>query len=279
MVVRTEEARGIVLCVIAMAILPLIALAQEPNPTPVGTSSQQTDWLATVLHAAVPREYENRKQWNKTKDVVTGIGGKLFKPRVKRKKRNHGTWRRSLVKLVEPQKRLKLEMSEVERPDPSRQTFELSVRARVDLFFQQQEWRRGLKIYSVSGNAMADLEMDLDCEMAIVVEPSLLVPTVILEPKVKNADIRVKRFKLKSLGEADGPVVREVGDLFEDTVRDHLRDKEKEIVKKINRSIEKRSDRLRFSLADFAAGQWTKHFELPSSGGASTSAASRSSPR
>lgn len=266
------------------SVMIAIALAKPANAqqqvaaanSATGTSS---DWLSTVLHAAVPREYENRKQWEKTKNVVVGIGGKLLDPRIKRKKLRHGTWRRSLVTLVEPEKRLRLELSDVQRPDPSRQQFELSVRARVDLFYQQQEWRRGLRLYSVSGNATADLEMDLSCEMAIVVEPSLFLPTVVLEPKVSDADIRLKRFRLKDFGGADGPVVREVGDLFEGVVRDQLRDKENEIVKKVNRSIAKRSDRLRFSVADFAAGQWTKHFDVPKQGGTSTSLPSDASSR
>jgi hypothetical protein len=82
----------------------------KPDPPSV---AEKPDWLETVLHAAVPREYENRKHWNKTKSLVVGVGGKIFKPRLYRKQLRHGTWRRSHVTLVEPDERLKLELKNI----------------------------------------------------------------------------------------------------------------------------------------------------------------------
>ena len=231
-------------------------VAEASSPTP------QPDWLATVLHAAVPRTYDNRKHWGKTKRVVVGLRGKWLDPKLRRKELRHGTWRRNEVRLVEPEKRLHLSIHGVERIGPARQKFQLSAKARVHIILQQQEWRRDLKIYSISGESVADLEMDLACEMAMKVEPAALLPSISLEPVVKDADVRLKGFRLVSLGDARGPVVREMGELFEGLVRDELNDKEGSIVKKINRSIEKRKDRLKFSVTELASGAFTKHFDL-----------------
>ncbi len=247
---------------LAAGLFVTSAGAAEQTTEPQPPSGSGPNWLSTVLHAAVPRTYENRKHWDKTKNVVVGVRGRLFKPRFRRKEMRHGTWRRSEVRLVEPEKRLKLALGEVKRTGAARHEFQLSVSARVLIILQQQEWRRDVRIYSVSGEAVADLEMDLRCEMTIIVTPAALLPSVAIEPVVKDADIRLKSFRLLSLGDARGSVVRKTGDLFEGLVRDELKEKEASIVKKINRSIAKRKDRLKLSVADLASGVLTKHFDL-----------------
>ena len=218
------------------------------------TPAQLQPLLVQLIMETVPHDYENTKKWGGTKEIVSGLDVKLdgWQVRTKRRRKdvNHGTWKRYHVTLVDPQEFFKLQLLNLREESPGIVAFDLLARARLKTYGRLQEWQRGVRLFSISADALADVVLKLDCRMTSKLDASRLPPDILLQPKVVAADMRLKQFKLKRLSKADGPVVREFGDGIEKLIRKKLAEKNEKLVSKINRQIEKNEDDLRFSLRD-----------------------------
>ncbi len=221
------------------------------------TPAQLQPLLVQLIMDIVPHDHENTKKWGSTKEIVSGLNVKLdgWQVRTKRRRKevNHGTWKRYHVTLVDPQEFFKLQLLNLREESPGTVAFELLVQARLETYGRLQEWRRGVRLFSVSANASADVVLNLDFRMTSKLDASHLPPDILLQPKVVAADMRLKQFKLNRIGKADGPVVREFGDGIEKLIRKKLEEKNEKLVSKINRQIEKNEDDLRFSFRDMVS--------------------------
>lgn len=218
------------------------------------TPTQFQPLLVQLIMETVPHDYENTKKWGGTKEIVSGLNVKLDGWQVRTKRRrndvNHGTWKRYHVTLVDPQEFFQLQLLNLREESPGVVAFELLVQARLQTYGRLQEWRRGVRLFSISADAIADVALKLDCRLSSKLDASHLPPDILLRPKVVAAEMRLKRFKLKHVSKADGPIVREFGDGIETLIRKELKKKNEKLVGKINRQIEKNEDELRISLRD-----------------------------
>ena len=74
------------------------------------------DLLELVLYEAIPREHRSERKWGTTKEVFDGWsmradGLKIYTKR-KKKRVNHGTWKRYELKLVDPKQYLRLQLED-----------------------------------------------------------------------------------------------------------------------------------------------------------------------
>ncbi len=226
------------------------------------TPSQFQPLLVQLILETVPHDYENKKHWGGTKEIVSGLNVKLDRLQVRTKRRrkevNHGTWSRYHVTLVDPQEFFQLQLLNLREESPGLVAFDLLVGARLATYGRMQEWRRGVRLLSISANALADVELRLDCRMTSQLDASHLPPDILLQPQVVAASIRLKQFELERLSKADGPVVRELGDGIEKMIRKKLHETDKKLVDKINRQIKKHEGDLRISFRDISAGLFGK---------------------
>ncbi len=139
---------------------PPAAQAFSLGDAPLPTQSLLRD----IAIAAIPLEYENDKQWGKTKEVWNGVHMKMdglkLKTRRKRKEVNQGTWKRQRISLVEPETNLQIQIGELHEVAPGRAAFQLRMSAKLDLYAQRQEWQRDIRLYSISAEATADVEFN-----------------------------------------------------------------------------------------------------------------------
>lgn len=222
------------------------------------TPAQFQPLLINSILDIVPNDYDHTKKWGGTKEIVSGLDVKIRNGKVRTKRRrkevNHGTWKRYKVSLVDPQEFFQLKVVDLREESPGMAAFDLVVRAKLDVSGRLQEWQRGVRLFSISADAVADVALRLDCRLTTKLDSSHLPPDILMQPKVVDAEAKLVQFKLRRLSKADGPVVREFGDGLEKILRKKLADKNEKLAGKINRQIEKNEDELRISFRDMVSG-------------------------
>jgi hypothetical protein len=216
-----------------------------------------------IVFEAIPRDYENTKKWGTTKEVFDGwhVHAEGLKIETKRKKKrvNHGTWKRYRLTMVDPHQTLKVRLHNPRRLDTGEWETELFLAARLDVEARLQEWQRDIRLLSISAQATADLELRIFGTAATTLDPTDVPPSVVFQPTVKEAELRLLSFKLRRVSKADGPLIRElVGDGIEPLLEELIREKNDELAARLNRQIQKNQDSLRFSIADPLHQAWQK---------------------
>ena len=221
------------------------------------TPSQFQPIIVETILDLVPKKYENEKKWGRTKEIVSGLDVKFrdgqLRTKRRRKQVNHGTWKRYTVSLVDPKEFFELQVRNLREESPGLAAFELAIRAKLDVSGRLQEWRRGVRLMSISAEAIADVTLDLDCRLTSKLDASHLPPDILMQPKIVKSKARLVQLKLERLSKADGPVVREFGDGLEKILRRKLADKNEKLTAKINRQIEKKQDDMRISFRDMVS--------------------------
>jgi len=229
------------------------AVAQSPAPVPRQDALDRL--LRTLALTEMPHSYEDDDDWGRTKEFTTGLhvsrDGLKIETRRKRRQLNHGLWQRYRVKLADAE-RFMLDVRDVRPGEDGKTAFTIEISAPLKLHVRRSRWRRGVQLWSVSADANASVRLRLDCQARLELDASESAPAVVLTPEVDAAEIRMTRFELTGVSKARGPVASELGDLLREYLEEKVARKNEKFVRKINERIEKKQDRLRFSLSALA---------------------------
>jgi hypothetical protein len=171
---------------------------------------------------------------------------------------NDGLWQRASIKLVEPEKNLSIQIVPEPSTDKDRSAFALVVAAKIEGEVQIVRWRMGVKMLNGTVRFNAAVEATIRCDLAIRREPGTLLDDVVLDPRVTAVDLKLRDFNLRQLGILGRDIAREFSDPVEPFIARQLDKREPKIVAKINASIDKRRDKLRFSPSQLVLSQWSK---------------------
>lgn len=223
---------------------------------PAGTRSL----LKSIIVEVLPEEFEETKKWGGTKKVWDGLHMRMDGLQLRTKRRwkevNHGTWKRHRVTLVDPDQFLRAQVSNIQRESLGQLSFDLLLASRMNVYGRLQEWQLGLRLFSISAEATADVEINTHFTVETKLDASTIPPGINIKPRVETAEVRLLDFDLHRVSKADGPVVEELGDSLKRTVRKELAKDNDKIVQRINRQLEKKEDDLHLSLQDLIKNKW-----------------------
>ncbi len=218
--------------------------------------------VKSLVLATLPRDYENTKHWGETKPRWDGLHVSFDGLRIKTKRRwkdvNHGTWTRYKATLIDPEHQLVIQTDHLRQTADQRVAFDLTVDAKLALTGRLSEWLHGVQLYSFSAEADATVRLALTCEARLTFDTEKFPPDIVFVPRVTAAQLDLRDFNLHSISDADGPLVRKLGDSLHDVLQDEINERRGKLVEKINRAIEKQSSKLRLSLHDLTVGGWSK---------------------
>ena len=207
-------------------------------------------------------EYEDRKHWGQQGRIITGVKvtGKWFDPRIEKRTKevNDGLWQRYVVTLVEPEKNLHVRFDKARSVDANRFAFSLQLESKLRGEAHIERWRKGIKMLNTSAQGDLVVRARLDFDLGIRLEPGKLLTDVVLDPRVTGVDLELVDLDLRRVGVLGHDVAHELGDSLTPLIADQLNDREPKILAKANAAIDKRRDRLRFSLATFLKSGWSK---------------------
>jgi hypothetical protein len=246
------------------------AVAQTPSPavtppaatTPATAESLQalTGLVNTIVRENLPADFESRDNWGHTTDVWAGVDirreGLQIKTKRRKKQVNDGTWKLIRVRLIEPETNLHLEVLDV-RPLPAgRVEVDVAVDAKLAVFARLSQWELGVQLISLSANAQAQTQLRVRFELGLKLDPTKLPPDVILDPVVREAELRLVDFRLDRVSQVGGSLAHELGQQARDLLDREVAKQSAKLPDKINRQIGKNRERLRLSVQDLLTSQW-----------------------
>jgi hypothetical protein len=195
--------------------------------------------------------------------VYDGFDLKLDGWRVDTKRRwkmvNDGTWSRYRIEFVEPAKRLGVEVHRLEvEPGGRRFVTSATIVAPLKLFGRVNQFARDVQLISVSAKADAVVAMRVDCEVEIKLLPVSFPPDVEFRPKVTNASVELREFRVHEISQIHGDAAEWIGDRIREVLDRKLEDYRERLVEKMNQSIAKQQDKLRISASTWLSSAWSK---------------------
>jgi hypothetical protein len=232
-----------------------MAMCSDANPgradSPSGPSAEEISQIAARLIAeAIPREYERSEDWGRTKAITMGLrsSGNFFKFDIHRRKSEvkHGVWKKYRVVLVEPEKNLAVRIDNLREIAPGRTALTLSVAAKLHGWARAKVYDRGIHFIALEAEADASIRLSLDAEISLEPIPTTSwLPGVAIRPVITDARLALDDFHLTRISDLRGSVARELGNGLRHLIVDELTGPK--LAAKLNRSIEKRRDRLQFT--------------------------------
>lgn len=258
------------LALVLLLAMPQAGLCQSPeHPTPtrpVETLAELEDkenlfdnLIQQLVHDAVPRQHETRKDWGRTIEVVSGLNirreGLELRTSRRRKEVPHGHWQLVQLELADPQQDLDIQLLRPRQSDKGL-LFDIEATARLQTFARYMHWRYGVQLLSVSGDAEAVVRLQATCEISLQLDAKRLPPDVLVVPRIQEADIRLVSLDLRRLSHLRGDLAQELGRLLRRVINDVLEKRQDRLTDRMNQQLAKKQDRLRLSLYDLAASRW-----------------------
>ena len=245
-------------------------LAREP--TQVVEKSEASgnvfdNLIQQLVHDAVPRQYEDRKKWGRTIEIVSGLNirrdGLELRTSRRRKEVPHGHWQMYHLELKDPQRDLEIQLL---RPRQSEKglLFDIEATARLQTFSRYMHWRYGVQLLSVSADAEALVQLTATCEIALQLDPKRLPPDILVVPRIREAEIRLLGLDLRRLSHLRGDLAQELGRGLRRILNEVLEKRQDRLTDRMNQQLAKSQDKLRLSLYDLATSRWHSILSPPS---------------
>jgi hypothetical protein len=237
-----------------MLCLVGVRLATATPPDAIDSSRLAPDILsqaaAKIIAAEIPREYERKKDWGRTKEITTGLrsSGNFFKFDIHRQKSevNHGVWKHYRLTLVDPDKNLDVEIGNLRTLESGRVAFTLNVAANVHGWARAKVYDRGVHIIALEAEGDTKIRLSLDAEIGVQsVKTDSFLPGYAIDPVVTDARLKFDDFRLTRVSDVRGTLAHELGIVLREAMEDELTGPK--LAAKINRSIDKRRDRLQLT--------------------------------
>ncbi len=214
--------------------------------------------MTELAREHIPAQYERSKNWGHTAPVLRGwhVSRDGVKVRTKRKWKevNDGAWQRYKIVLVDPElvdqeQHLEVRLQNV-KASPGKVEFDLSAVAFLDVEGRHSQWERGVQLFSISAEAKAKVALKAHVEVEVRLDAAQLPPSLALRPRVMSAELNLLEFRLERVSDLHGPLVKSLSSTAQKILEDKLEDNRQKLVDKMNASLEKRHDKLRFSAGE-----------------------------
>jgi hypothetical protein len=227
---------------------------KAPTPAPTAEKGPDTKQLADTLQKLLLTNLpdplvKSEHDWGKQKEGAIGIrwekkGVIRYRPEVMRDVKNDGHWERVTVTAVEPEKKLKLTVSNVRTPEVGKTLFDAVVQTDVKLKYEQQHWAMGKRVYAgeTRANCTAGVTMTVEVTSRNEYPPGALLPTVVLRLRVSEADLRYWDLECEHTLGMDGPAAKALGKAVHEVMKKVKPDMEKGLLEKANAAVVKAAD-------------------------------------
>jgi hypothetical protein len=227
------------------------AQSGAPQAAPANTAvspDTTAEIVARLIAESIPREYERSKDWGRTTRITTGVrsSGNFFKFDVHSKKSevNDGVWKHYRATMIEPEQNLVVRIDNLRSLDVGRIAFTLFVTTKLHGWARAKVYESGVHLIALEAEGDAKVSLWIDCEIALETAPASFLTGIAVRPHVASARMSLDEFRLTRISDVRGPIVRELGDGLRHLIEDELNGPK--LAAKLNRSIEKRRDRLVF---------------------------------
>jgi hypothetical protein len=225
-----------------------ISMPATASPGDVPTSDELATILRGLLVTALPDPlFQQNMDWGKQRKVANGItwkkDGLLLKPVKQEKLKNDGVWRRIKAEAINPDKSLTLTVSNVQKPEKGKLTFDVEITVQTRITFEQQVWKSGVRIYSGETRARCRPILKLKCESTTrTIKNGSIFPDVVFRMRVVDAKLTYDQLKVEHTAGVGGDAAKLLGEAMIETVKQVQPSAERKMLEKANKAIVKAAD-------------------------------------
>lgn len=217
--------------------------------------------FAGLIEQAIPRQYEKKKDWDKTKRITVGIKNDGWKLSRRKKTVKHGVWKHYKVELVNPDENFEVLIENLHLVNAGRVGFTLRIRAELGTWMRAKIYQYGIHIIALEILGSTKMDLAMDCEIGASIETNPQQLGITIDPSVTSAKLNLIGMKIDRISNAEGPIVKSLGETIEPVLEKELNGPK--LVAKLNRAIDKKRNRLRFRFEDLMDSAWWPLAELP----------------
>lgn len=238
---------------------PAPTTAADPDQAKMESMSELLMWIA---RQHIPTTYEDKKDWGRTREIVTGLKivgkGRKLSTAPRRRRVNHGTWKMYEVSLKDPQDGFHIQLNRMQVTEQEGLSFEAIIEARLEMLARWARWNLGVQLISLNALADAKVRLQLEGSLAVRIDPLKLPPDVTVIPTVTSAELQLKSFRLLRISQLHGPLVQAISGEARKVIEKKLAAKRGELVTKINQQIERNQGKLKLSLREYLQQEWVR---------------------
>jgi len=244
--------------VVTKAVIALVAAVESPDSfTP---SPEFQEWITGLVRQHLPEDYEKRKNWGHQAKSFDGVSIKVEDGRIKTHRKyedkNDGQWQMYRVKLKDPAEKLDIQITNIRKLPDGKVGLDVTAIASLEVFGRQSQWEHGVQVYSISAEADARVRLWANVEVATNIDWSRLPPDISLNPQVTAAKFEIPEFRMRRIGQFEGPIVRSLSHSIREALEEKLADDNDKLVAKLNRAIDKQEKKMKLSLSDVMKSKW-----------------------
>ena len=220
------------------------AKPDAPAMVPV-ESEHLTQLLRGLLLANIPTPIaETAHDWGNQREVLVGMKWHKLKPEPNRAMRNDGHWQKVRIEAINPNDSLALGIRDIVSPKPGKTTFEAFLGMNVRMFYEQQLWKSGVRLYGGETRARCWVALRVVCELTSHLEKQQgqILPVAVLRVRVTEADLHYTNLVVEHTVGLDGAAAKAVGDVLHKFINKVKPNLERELLDKANAAIIKSAD-------------------------------------
>jgi hypothetical protein len=238
---------------------PPVARAAAPADDPAD-AAQLADTLRTLLLKYAPDPLvQSSHGWGGQKEYPVGGRFRGGRGEPVTEKKNDGTWRRVAVRASNPAQSLTVALKDVASPEPGKLTFTAHVHVDCDIKFEQQVWKKGVRLYSGETRGRCHAAAALKCEVTTRTEPrpGSFVPDVVFRVRVTEAQLFYDNLVIEHTAGIGGDGAKLLGDAVIHAVKQAKPSLERDLLAKANAAVVKAADtkEVRVSLGKLLEGK------------------------
>lgn len=239
---------------------PNLETVDQPQSESVAVSDELNQWLTGLILKHMPHEYLEDKKWGKQTKRWAGVNLRRDKQDSKSRYKmvNHGTWQKYAAKLIDPNNKFAVKLSDVSKTGDGKTAFDVGFVADLQIDARQAKWVKGVQLYSLSAKGKARIALAVSCEMGVGMDLSNFPPDLIFAPEITDAKISILNFKLDRVSKVGGEVAQQMGRHAKRELESRIHEKEKKLVQKLNKEITENKEKLRLSISEAVRLKWYK---------------------
>lgn len=230
--------------------VPTLAILLTVTPALFAQSAEASieqlgDVIKPMLMNAIPANlYSNSDNWGHQANVPVGVKWVRLKAQVQKSPRNHGEWRRTFITAQDLKRTLDLKIYDAKSISAEKQTFKVLLTFQMGVEYEQQNWANGVRLWSGSVRARAQVKLVMDCEDTIRFDTSknAIIPDVIVRAKATRADLTYDKLVVEHINGVGGDAAKIIGKAVHDVVKKARPSLERDLLAKANESIVRAAD-------------------------------------
>ena len=204
--------------------------------------------LRTVLLDAMPNPLvEDDSHWGGQRLVVDGLTwrarGLRVKAEVRKAMRNDGRWWKVQASGVRLPDTLIVDLRDVHQVEPGKTVFTAFVAFDARVEYDQQNWDRGVRLYSGSAEAKMRLNLAVRCEATTRLEPNgTLLPDAVFRLRVTEAKLGYDHFEVDHVAGVGGELAKIIGEAAKAGIEQWRPSLQRNLLQKADAAIVKAGD-------------------------------------